>query len=469
MFDLFPISSRRLLGMAVAALTRSPDGAAAIGVRRVLIMLGFVPLFALVQGIHWIGFLLDDILFRGWRRVEVREPLFVLGVPRSGTTRLHEVLAKDAQYTTFSAWECLFALSVTERRFWLGLGRIDAWFVAPGARLLGWIERRVFASLDDVHAMDLAAPEEDYFALMPILSCFILALPFPGTEHLWRIGRFDQALSADERRRVLDYYQGCLRKHLYVHGPQKRLLSKNAAFAPMALSLAERFPDARFLVCLRDPLETVPSQLSSIAGGLAFFGVPADSRTIRERLVEQLAFYYENLNALSRAQPPDRCVIVTLPELRNTLAATLSAVYGRLGLPLSRAFALVLEQETDAARRYRSGHGYTLAQFGLDPDRIAARFAPDYQRCRTGPNALTRPAGAAAPGSEPISGPASGPDLESALEPVVDPVSGPRRAPNAYPRLAMSAPAPAAMAPGSAGRARLAAPSAGVGKGIGTC
>jgi len=207
MFALFLISIRRFPSMALTALTRSPDGDTPIGIRRVLVMLAFLPLFALVQGIHWIGFLLDDVLFRGWRRVQVREPLFVLGVPRSGTTKLHEVLAKDDQYTTFSTWECLFALSVTERRFWLGLSRIDTLIGRPGARVLSWIERRIFAALDDVHAMSLTTPEEDYFALMPILSCFILALPFPGFEHLWRIGRFDQALPDAERQRILDFYE----------------------------------------------------------------------------------------------------------------------------------------------------------------------------------------------------------------------------------------------------------------------
>jgi len=374
MLHLFLISCRRFIGMAWSALARSPDGAAPVGARRVLVMAGFLPLFALVQGIHWLGFLLDDILFRGWRRVRVREPLFVLGVPRSGTTRLHQLLARDEQFTTFSTWECLFALSVTERRFWLALARLDARLGGLGARLLRAVERRIFASLDDVHAMDLSTPEEDYFALMPILSCFILALPFPSSEHLWRIGRFDAALSPDERRRVLDYYQACLKKHLYVHGEHKRLLSKNAAFAPLANSLAEQFTDARFLVCLRDPMETVPSQLSSIASGLEFFGVPPDSAAIRDRFVDQLAFYYQNLARLADGQAAGRCVTVTLPELKSDLRGTLTGAYCRLELPLSEGFDRLLEQQAGASRRYVSGHRYSLDQFGLDPEEIAARF-----------------------------------------------------------------------------------------------
>ncbi|KAA6185782.1 sulfotransferase [Thiohalocapsa marina] len=378
MFDLVPISTRRLFKLALTALRQSPDGEAPLTAYRVLVLLGFLPLFALVQGIHWLGFLCDDVFFRGWRQVRVRDPLFVLGVPRSGTTRLHQVLARDAQFTTFAAWECLFALSVTERRFWLALARLDKRIGAPAGRIVGWLERRVFGALDAVHPMGLTTPEEDYFTLMPILSCFILVLAFPASEHLWRMGLFDRDMPEDERRRILDFYENCLKKHLYVHGEHKRLLSKNASFAPLALSLAEHFPDARFIVCLRDPQQTIPSQLSSITPGLQLFGVPQDSAPVRERLLEQLAFYYDNLQRLEASQPAERCVTLTLPQLKGELAATLTAVYARFGLQLGAAFADALRAEAGAARRYSSGHRYTLEQFGLDASQIAQRFATAY-------------------------------------------------------------------------------------------
>ncbi|TVQ91813.1 MAG: sulfotransferase [Chromatiaceae bacterium] len=378
MHHLFWLSCKRFLILCWHSLTRSPDGTAPLTVRRVLVMLLFLPVFALVQGLHWLGFLLDDILFRGWRRVEIREPLFVLGVPRSGTTSLHQVLAQDPNLTTFRTWECLFAPSVTERRCWLALAALDRRLGRPAARLLGWLERRIFAGLDAVHPMGLMTPEEDYFALMPILSCFILALPFPAFTHIWRVGAGDRDLAADERRRLLDFYADCLRRHLYVHGPERRLLSKNAAFAPLAMGLAARFPDARFIVCLRDPQETVPSQLSSIRGGLAFFGVPADSAPVRARLLDQLAFYYENLDRLRCALPPERHAAIGMPDLRGGLAATLTGVYGQLRLPVVPAFAAALAAADGQARGYRSGHRYSLTEFGLTPAAIRNRFAGAY-------------------------------------------------------------------------------------------
>ena len=380
MLHLFFTSTTRFLGIALGALFRSPDGVNAVSARRVLVMLGFLPVFALAQGLHWLGFLLDEIFFRGYRRVPIREPLFVLGVPRSGTTNLHGILAQDPQFTTFSTWECLFAPSVSQRLFWRALGRIDARVGSPLRRLLRLAERRVFGALDDVHAMSLDTPEEDYFALMPVMSCFILVLAFPRSPHLWRMGSFDRDMPAPERERLLGFYADALRRHLYVHGPDKRLLSKNAAFASLANGLADAFPDARFLVCLRDPMETVPSQLSSIRSGLAFFGVPPDSAPIREHFVEQLAFYYDNLHQLAEHHAPHRTVTKTLPELKADLAGSVRDAYRRLRLPLAPDFAAALNRATAPARAYRSGHKYDLAQFGLEPAAIERRFAGAYTR-----------------------------------------------------------------------------------------
>ncbi|WP_462320066.1 sulfotransferase [Halochromatium sp.] len=385
MFELFLISTKRFIGLVGSSLSHSPDGQAPVRWRRVIVMLGFLPVFALGQALHWLGFLLDDLFFRGWRRVSIDAPVFVLGVPRSGTTRLHQVLAQDQQFTTFRTWECLFAPSVTQRLFFLGLARIDRTLGAPFARLLRRIERHVFAGLDDVHPMGLTTPEEDYFALMPVLSCFILALPFPNFGHIWRVGRFDADLDATERERLLDFYESCLKRHLYVHGANnahgagKRLLSKNAAFAPWAQSLAQRFPDARFIVSLRDPLETVPSQLSSIGAGLAFFGVPADSEPVRQRLTAQLAFYYENLDRLRAQLPEAQHAALGMQDLRGGLGKTLRGVYQRFQLPISADFEQVLEREDGQARRYKSSHHYSLEQFGLTSAMVCALFAAAYR------------------------------------------------------------------------------------------
>lgn len=384
MFKLFLLTSKRFLLLIVRSFSiAQPEGAmprARPSVRRRLMMLAFLPLLGFLLAVHWLGFLLDELFFRGYRRTPICEPLFVLGVPRSGTTSLHRVLAQDPQFTTFSTWESLFALSVSARKFWLGLARLDRRLLGGAlARALGWVERRGFGAMDEVHPMTLDAPEEDYFALLPILSCFILVVPFPFEQRLWDIGQFDRRLSAQEREAVLTYYRRCLQKHLYVHGPDKRLLSKNAAFAPLAQSLQQHFPDARFLICLREPERTLPSQLSSIAPGLAFFGTDTASPWIRDRFIDQLGFYYLNLSAAFAAAEPNRCAWLSLRDFREDLAGSLTAIYRQLGLPLAQSFVDVLAREAQRNRRYQSGHRYSLAQFGLDEAALSSAFASVYR------------------------------------------------------------------------------------------
>ena len=102
------------------------DGRAGrFSLQRLLVMTLFWPLFLLVQAINGLGLLLDYLLFPDFRRVQVREPLFVVGVPRSGTTFLHRLLAMDERFTTTALWELLFATSITQRYFWTGVARLD--------------------------------------------------------------------------------------------------------------------------------------------------------------------------------------------------------------------------------------------------------------------------------------------------------------------------------------------------------
>lgn len=377
MFRLFLSSLGRYLALIWQALS-APflDGRRWHGV---LLLWLLLPLFLLLQLVHWFGFLLDEILFRGYRRVEVREPLFVLGPPRSGTTHLHNVLALDGNRTTFRAWECLFALSVSARRLLLGLAWLDARLGRPLGRLIRLAERRLLASMDDVHPIRLDSPEEDFLALMPLAQCFLLLVPFPRAKWLWRTARLDRDFSPAEKRRLLGWYRRCIQKHLYVHGPEQQFLSKNASFAGMAQALLEEFPDARILCCMREPARVVPSQLSSLRPGLKACGFDGFSAQLRDALVDLLAFYYRNLADVAERHP-GRMAVLHNQALHDRLEESIRQALEQIGRPLSEAFAGQLARAAVQSRGFRSGHRYTPAEFGLDEARIESLFEPLYRR-----------------------------------------------------------------------------------------
>ena len=172
---------------------KAPWRTGPLGLRRLVMLSLFVPAFLALQTVHWLFFRLDDLLFPGYREVAVDAPLFVVGIPRSGTTFLHRVLARDeTRFTTPRLWELVLAPSVTQRKLVAAAAWIDGRLGGSGRRAVRWLERRIFVSLDQVHPVTLDSPEEDYFALLPIFACFLLVVPFPDHPEVWRLSRFDE-------------------------------------------------------------------------------------------------------------------------------------------------------------------------------------------------------------------------------------------------------------------------------------
>ena len=367
------LAARRYAALFVYACSRAfVDGRRFIAA--VLLILLF-PLLILWQAFHWIGFAIDEVLFRGYKRIEVRNPLFVLGPPRTGTTHLHRVLAADERTTTFSTWECLFGLSITGRYVCLGLARLDRLLGHPVGRLATWIGSKTLGSMDDVHEFGISEPEEDFLCLMPVASCFILIVAFPGASWLWSTARLDRDVDERERQKLMKYYRRAIQRHLYVFGKDKQYLSKNPSFSGMAESLLEEFPDARIIACSRDPVATVPSQLSSLEPSLRLLGFDGVTTALRDDLVDLLEFYYEHLNDV-RSRYPGRVAAIENDELRNDLANSIARVYAETGLDIDAAFAEKLKTASTASRSFKSKHRYTLEDYGLNAADIRNRFEP---------------------------------------------------------------------------------------------
>lgn len=373
MLSLFAKSIALYLKLFVHSIWPPPESCAKRSLKRVLIMLLFLPIFGLLQLSHWICFVLDEILFPGYRKIEIQQPVFVCGVPRSGTTLAHRTLAFDKQFTTFSTWECLFAPSILQRKIIRFIAAIDRRIGRPLARLLSWIEKKAFGGLDGVHDMSLADAEEDYFVFMPVLSCFILIVPFPYSQWLWDIGEFDRRLDSASKKQLMTYYRRCVQKHLYAAQPGKVFLSKNASFPPLLGSLADEFPDARYVLCLRHPLEVVPSQLSSLRDGMAFFDNDPYDSGFRDKMIDQLVYYYRNL--IDAPIPERQRVWIKMGQLKTNLAEGVAQLYATLGLTLSDAYRRQLESLSDDARDYDSSHSYKLEEFGLEEHALRSRFA----------------------------------------------------------------------------------------------
>lgn len=322
------------------------------GRRRIALLTLAAPPYLTLQAAHWLGFALDGLISRGDRAVEVGDALFIVGVPRSGTTYVHRLLAQADGWTTFSTWEALLAPSVSERRLWRRLFALDRAVGRPLHRLAGRLEGLLGEDFDAIHEVGLEAAEEDYLALLPAAACFLATLAFPFDEALWNLARFDRA-DARTRATVLHAYTRLLQKHRFAAGGEERqLLSKNAAFASWTGSLAQAFPRARFVICVREPEAALDSQLSAIEGGGRLFGTDTQEADFVHHFVECFAGYYRHL-AGQALEHPQRMAVVDQEDLARRPGATLEAALKQIGQPLSPSLRRALRAEDERAAPHK--------------------------------------------------------------------------------------------------------------------
>lgn len=308
---------------ALAFLPGRHTGAALTG-RRLLFLLA-LPLFFAVQLMHWLCLALDELLFPGYRRTPVTAPIFITGIPRSGTTYLHRALAADGEFCVFTTWEVLLAPSVVQRRCVQAMAAVDRRLGSPGLRLLNTLIRRFGEDLDDIHPVSLAAPEEDYLLLLPAASCFFLLLAFPFDPWLSRLPT-PERLTENGRQRLFGFYHGLLQRHLYGAPEPRRLLSKNAAFAGWPPYLLAQYPDACIIICARHPEAALASQLRALAPARAIFGTDAGGETTRALFTVLYRDFYRVIAGFLEAAPAASVRLVIQEDMRADSAAVLCGV-----------------------------------------------------------------------------------------------------------------------------------------------
>lgn len=349
--------------------------------KRLAIMLPFFIALLVLQTMHWIAFVADEILFAGYKSVEIRRPLFIVGVPRSGTTFLHRLLSEDRDtFVTFSLWELILAPSIAERKIIHGLASLDRRIGSPIGSLVRLLERTAFSGLDDIHGTSLSDPEEDYLTLLPVYACFLMILPFPFPEDLGHLAFFDDQTPDQDQERIMAFYKTCLQRHLYVHGTGRTLLSKNVSFGPMLETLTRVFPDARVVGTVRDPLSAVPSHISAMLEGAAFFDNDTRGDAFRDQMIDVQRYAYTHLAEVLPRLPRERRVLARMEDLHADLAGVVRRIYARFGLTVTPAFSEILDHRARIQKTYRSRHRYDPARYNLSAAEIFRRFHDVYPR-----------------------------------------------------------------------------------------
>lgn len=342
-----------------------------------VVLLLWVPV---VSGFHAVCFFLDGILFPGLWKVRVREPVFMVGHARSGTTLTHRLMSQDEErFSFFLLWECYFPSVLQKKliRFGIGFDRdVLGGFLAR--RVAAWEERR-YGAHRHMHEMGLTMPEEDDIVLYYSMASgfWITKMPYMGDLDFYHMNDWP----ARKRKAYNDFYRECVRRQLYLNGPDKTHLAKNPLWAGRVASLIEAFPDARFVVNVRDPRDTIPSLLKLVRAGWKQLGWEEgrQQRCLRVLADQSWHSYRHPLETLE-THPEVRGSVVDYRDLVSDPAATIERVYQELGIPLSDGQRERLAGEGKRERRHETRHQYSLEEFGLEGDVIRERLGDLFER-----------------------------------------------------------------------------------------
>lgn len=344
--------------------------------KRFLVLAVWLVLFIPAQLINRLCFLLDDLFFPRYRKQEIRNPIFIIGNPRSGTTFLHRLMFKDTgTFTAFTVWEMVLAPSIIQRKLIWALVRLGVWVGYPVRRGVNAINRRLRLKKNNLaHAIKIDEAEEDGHILIHNWTSESLWALYPFRDELLPYFLFDQEIPHEKQRKVMRFYKSLIQRHLYAHGGNKILLSKNPAHSAKLAALTETFPDARFINLVRNPFEALPSMLDYMSIGWNIFCDPLEPYPFKEEFFTVMKFYYIYPVEYFKDQQ-ERCRFIKYEDLVQHPDEIVEDLYAWLGLEYSREFEAIVEQETQSARQYRSQHGYSIEAMGLTEERIFQEFA----------------------------------------------------------------------------------------------
>lgn len=329
--------------------------------KRILFVLFVSPILTLIIIINQLFLLLDNLFFFPYRWIKIQKSAFIVGVPRSATTYMLELLSRDKNFTSFRLWEIIFAPSIIQKLFALVLIRIDYQIGRPLYKLSKWIDRKVVnIDFKHIHNLELALPEEDEPLMIYDFSSLYLYYLFPEAKAMKPYLFFDEEIPPKKRKRIMKFYYRCVQRHQFVFNQngKKIFLSKNPAFVAKINSLNETFENCNIIYMLRSPLNTIPSTISLNEHIFdAFSNVKNDVERNTESRKTIIKWYKMSLEALSKI-PPSRKKMVLFKKFIENPSNELKELYQILNLnPLHTPTPLQQTLITER-KKYKSKHNY---------------------------------------------------------------------------------------------------------------
>jgi len=295
---------------------------------------------------------------------EIRNPVFILGAPRSGTTILHALLHLDRDHRAPLSWECLLPYPAPRPSDYEDNTRIDT--------VRGEFERifRLVPDFRKKHYMTADSPQECLaITALNFTSFQFLAQAYLPAYHEWFV-HADQVRNLQWHRRLLQFLQsGGVRR--------PRWLLKSPVHIMRLTALFEVYPDAKVIVTHRDPEFIVPSTASIISSMRSLYSDHEDTtRTGHEQLRIWSAYFDQFLRDRQRLGREPQIVDVLFDDFVHNQIGVVESIYARCGWELHPDDRRSMERFLRDEPRGKHGvHEYSLAQIGLTEAEIERDFA----------------------------------------------------------------------------------------------
>src|SRR6059036_1789176 len=300
----------------------------------------------------------DRRLYPEIARQQIREPLFIVGLPRSGTTVLHSLLAADPEHRCPLMWEVRSPsppTHVDEKR------RIQR--ATQSCNFFNWL----VPAFRYVHAVGAEVPQECVSLMTPtFMSDQFDAMYYVPSYRAWF---FRQDL-----RSAYEYHRRFL-QHLQVRQNARRWVLKAPTHMFALPSLLSVYPDALFVQTHRAPLDAMASVSSLVTILRSAFSDAVDPFTACREAID---YWSETMDKFldERDRLAGNLICdVEYDEISRDPIAAVGRIYDHFGWSLSReAEQRMRTLVASHAQRQPGNHRYHLSDFGSSAVEVLGAF-----------------------------------------------------------------------------------------------
>ena len=296
----------------------------------------------------------------------IRSPIIMMGMGRSGTTILHELLALDPRNRIPATWEVDMPFPPPEKASYDSDPRIDI------------IQKRldrtdsIIPNFKSIHRMGARLPQECVRITTGEFASMIFGVTYEVPSYAnWMLEEADLAPAYEYHRRFLQLLQWKC--------PAERWVLKSPGHLWSLEEMLAAYPDARLIQTHRDPLKTA-SSLSSLISTLRAMGSDAvDPAAIAK---QWMRWNTAGVNASARARQdgliaPDQVIDVSFYEFMDAPLEQVQRIYDFFELELSPHVRTRMQDYLNTHTADQHGtHRYDFHDFGLDLAEERERVRP---------------------------------------------------------------------------------------------